>query len=411
MDTFKKISCVIFVFLIIFVSSLPVFSAEADRVALQFGSPYYMFLGFKNPNTDLWSYNGSWSSTDYSSSSPGVGNPSALPTESYLHATLINSVMSTYRDWAYGFCGSIVDDNGQLASFQNDYTYSISFAIRMGFSRAVGTGAIQMDPVYFQDTYELWITNNHPTGRGSYLDPTFDPYGLVPVDGSLFSNFVSSTDFVYTGTGVDRYNNTVDLFDVFYSFAFHIPSFEDAPIAPYSFVSLVAFASLPQGISGTSFQYIGWQSIEGWYDPTGEIADDLESEVDQIIAGQKEAADYALDQEQLANEEALQGALDDANTDDLLLADKFGSGLVSLYNALTYSGTSFSIKLPASGTVPFLNTELWSETEIPIKDYIDNVPSAVWVVVNFILWLCVAFSIIHLVHKIIDWINGHAFKE
>ncbi len=65
----------------------------------------------------------------------------------------------------------------------------------------------------------------------------------------------------------------------------------------------------------------------------------------------------------------------------------FQNALYTLYDGLTNTGTSFSFKFPSSGTVPVLNTVLWPEYDIPLKTWIDNIPSAIKISVRFVFWV------------------------
>lgn len=370
MGKIKKISAVILSCLTIFsVCSFSFFAEPLDITFQQYAQFWRTFDG------------STWSGFQQAVGSSGVTDE--LPFTGNVNPFSNQSVIN----FEYFFGGSILLD-GFLDTIKPGWTYTASFTVRLAFP---------FKKLTFSDdlfSYDLMFCQSSVASPGNYT---------YPVSG-LFETFASDL-----GSQLVSSNDNYHSYDIYLAYVFNVPldySLPDSYTWLFSSLSLVD-PVLYSSISPYTMSLRGF-NLSGTYDPSGA---DASAEVDLIIQGQKDAAQYALDQEQIANEEALQGALDDANTDDLLLSEKFGGGLVNLYNALTYSGTTFSIKLPASGTVPFLNTDLWSETEIPIKEYIDKVPSAVWVVVNFILWFVVAFSIIHLVHKIIDWINGHSFKD
>lgn len=399
MGTFKKISYLIAaIYIIAACVVLPSFAAAEDQVSLNFNSPFYLFQGLKDPNSQL-SYPSNWSfkaNQWYNTSS--TANPSVLPS-SYYRSDFTGSTVNSNADICYGFSGQLVDENGIVDGLHNDYSYEVVFTVIVSVSKNFDN--VDTAPSVFPYDYELWFTYTRPGSSD------FPGLGIIPADDAILPNFNATIDRVETtGNTPESYN----YYQYTYGFVFHVPNAEDFPISPnLSWLNLVTFYtnySGNYGSAGFPFQYVKFQSIQGVYDPTGDSTDDMQNDVDQIIAGQREAAEYALQLEQQASESALEGALDNADTSGLSLTETFGGSLTNLYNAITYTGTAFDIKLPSSGTVPLLNTQLWEDTTIPIKEYIDKVPSIVWVVINFLLWFMVVRAVIKLVHKIIDLIGG-----
>lgn len=98
------------------------------------------------------------------------------------------------------------------------------------------------------------------------------------------------------------------------------------------------------------------------------------------------------------------GSLNSANSTFSAQGD-FSDGFQSLFNAINYTGTDFNFTFPSSGNVPYLG-QLWSSKEIPIKYWIDQLPSGILYSVRFVFWIGVLYTTWYHFKKLVDMIGG-----
>lgn len=132
--------------------------------------------------------------------------------------------------------------------------------------------------------------------------------------------------------------------------------------------------------------------------------------VGQKVEDMSDAIQNKLDELAQQEEKKTQDSADDATKAGDALTDgidlSFTKSLNLLYQSLSYSGTSFNFQLPASGTIPFLNSQLWSTQNIPFKQYLDYVPQPVFVVLRLLLGLGFGLCLVSEIRSIISMING-----
>lgn len=215
---------------------------------------------------------------------------------------------------------------------------------------------------------------------------------------------------------------------------------------PTSFDGYARFISAVQGWGGDLYFTGGSGSGKGYYDLDGSVYDalvvnqlsDLEysidnfsnrnhddlvniqnnlSSIDQSVdgVGQKvddmsDAIQNKLDELAQQEEKKTQDSANDASEAGDALTDgidlSFTESLNLLYQSLSYSGTSFNFQLPASGNIPFLNTQLWNVQDIPFRQYLDYVPQPVFVVLRLLLGLGFGLCLVAEIRSIISMING-----
>lgn len=77
----------------------------------------------------------------------------------------------------------------------------------------------------------------------------------------------------------------------------------------------------------------------------------------------------------------------------------------NLYNALTSTSTSFSFKFPAAHDVPYLG-DLWDEQDIPLRDWIDRLPSLVLSSARLVFWVACLFTVFYHVRALLRMLQG-----
>lgn len=86
--------------------------------------------------------------------------------------------------------------------------------------------------------------------------------------------------------------------------------------------------------------------------------------------------------------------------------DSLKTGLTSLFNSLNYTGTSFSLRFPAAHDVPYLG-DLWDSQRIPLKEWIDQLPSTVLYAARFVFIVGFLLSVLWHVKDLINMIGGN----
>lgn len=135
-----------------------------------------------------------------------------------------------------------------------------------------------------------------------------------------------------------------------------------------------------------------------------EMADQQHQDAEELKEELANQFEQNREDEKRENEEALKSAQENASGSDDLSVSGAENGLKSVFSALSYTGTDFSFTFPAANNVPYFGT-LWNSQEIPLKFYIDNLPSVYIVVIRFLLWIGGILLFIFFVRKLIKIIN------
>lgn len=369
MGTFKKISCLVFIFIFLLLLG---FSAFAEDLSLHFTFPVYLNLYGHSSSSGNWT---SLGSTSYSSFPSEDGSVSPIYHPNY--------------DIEYSSCSVPVADGNDIADvLHNGYSYVLTYFYRYTISISDDVQIVDV-PSDFQ-----FSVSSDPDLISSSTNK------LLIDDGMVYNyNVTTSSDVIEGGSNWVRYLVSV-------SYSFTVPPDDVLPIGQtYRYFNSLAYYYLDDlQVSGQWSITLRTYDFYGVYDPTGGTVD-TPSEVEEIIAGQKEAAQYALEQEQQANQEAYDGAVDQ-DTSVFDLSDLVGS-FTSLYNGLTYTGTDFNFTFPSSGVVPGFGMQLWDQQDIPLKYYIDQIPEPIIIIVRAVFWIFVAICVIRLMYKVLGFINGH----
>lgn len=369
MGTFKKISCLVFISIFLLLLG---FSAFAEDLSLHFTFPVYLNMYEHNSSTGNWTSVGSISYDSF-------------PSES----GYVSPIFNPAYDMGYSSCSvPVADDNDIADVLHNGYSYVLTYFYRYTISIYDNAEVVDL-PSDFQFSVSS--------------DPNLISAGtnkLLIDDGLVYNyNVTSSSDVIESASNYVRYLVSV-------SYSFTVPPDDVLPIGQTYryFNSLIYYYYDDLKATGSWSTSLRTYDFYGVYDPTGGTVD-TPDEVDKIIEGQKEAAQYALEQEQQANQDAYDGAVDQ-DTSVFNLSDLVGS-FTSLYTGLTYTGTDFNFKFPSSGVVPGFDMQLWQEQDIPLKYYIDQIPQPILIIIRAVFWIFVAICVIRMMYKVLGFINGH----
>lgn len=375
----KKITCLIFILLLVLSLFFPAYaddtSSDSDSSAPEEVGPFDFsysnyYLSVRKRNSSLnW---GSWSTLS--------------PTPTELPSSRTYQIVTDYGFTAFETCfaGKLLDKDGNAFNFQFDWAYTFGFSYSM-------TAHEKFNPNDF-DYYLGFLNAGLPSSADVY-----------PVDSSFLPDFASDVQIEVTSVDTSS-SSTNYTYNIYCAYSFHLTSEFPFSIA-YGWVGNFISSEFTAGTSPANTPAISLKYLEmvGRYDPAGQI--DTDSEVDQIIQGQKDAVDYQMAQEELKTGDAASSAAD-VDTSAFSIGN-LADSLSSLYNGVTYTGDDFTFSLPASGVIPFLGVELWGEKEIPLKMYIDMIPTPILIVCRFAFWFFVARVIIKFIYKILDLVNGH----
>ena len=378
----KKIFCVLIVALFV-CSIVPIGSAEV--VSGQLSSWYMGQYYYSSSNTVSNPNNG----TAFATASPSI--------------YLAGVSTSNYNDRTYQIFTSLNYTFGQYNFFQADYLFSGSYVFDFWYWANNTSLAQRQTYMSYLDLDRLSELSIHfYLADNRTLQNALNVLELLPGE-----DLALDTSWENTGDNRATKELTID-------FEFWVPSSVDW--GPFYLIcmidvdSMVDWNSLPstwwsrgyyhQQMSGT-VSYDTEADNPFLPDPGDpeEPVDPGEDIGDAIIAGQ--------DREEQKNQQAVGDALENGEAADSVFdlssfADSFGD----LFDGLNYQGTSFSFKFPASGTVPYLNMQLWTEQEIPFKYWIDQIPAAYMTIVRFVAWFALALAFVGQIRKLIADING-----
>ena len=291
---------------------------------------------------------------------------------------------------SYGFSPSMISNFDSFlgivlpSAFTPEYTYIFN-----GFVGVAGDYQSSSTFIYQPEMYLL----GHP------LPSTYNYYELVKVGGvdtSVIDYGVAS----FTSSTYDNTSHTSTLIGYDFSVTFRMTSQTSISLDSFNFL----FTSSNCSVSGSDLRTFGLYDIGIYYDPTGEI---LQSETDKIIQGQKDAIIYGQEQEQEAaigeGSSAEADAQDEAS--NAFNFTSFSDALSGLVSALGYTGSDFHFYLPAAQNIPYIGS-LWNRQEVPIKQYIDMLPTGLLYIIRFLAWLGLLFSVVRMIRKLIQDING-----
>lgn len=293
-------------------------------------------------------------------------------------------------------------ENNSTLRFDSDYVYYVRFNLNLLSADENGLNNNPNDPFLPLTSHDDFENSIRLTNRLDFYNSS--AFVVTVQDCSVFHQIVQNDEFYPDGNANNdttaKYNHAMtDIVQCVFRL-------EDSYDQQFYWIGY--YMSLSDADGQFAF-YTNMTAIECYYDPTGEVQEDIEDQIGagEIIQGQRDAVDYGLDREEQAN----QGALDDGLENEQGAQSAFALGnlttaLTNLYNSLTYTGTDGTFLFPASGEIPYLG-ELWDEQNIPFKQYIDALPNAVIVIARFVFWLGTAGIIIHTFYRVISYINGH----
>lgn len=339
--------------------------------------------------------------------------------------TLIDfSTTTTYSDESAGSNAVI---NGFIPGNSYDIILSINFAIK------TPNGTLNTD--YNWQAIKQYMLDNLYLGNSNvYVE--YKNYSGPVYSGSYhyLLNTIENLEIKSSSLSVSEsvsINSTTKYFPVSFtcSLFFTVPSDWTASDIPYIHLPLyfvrdyftstnynTFYTSQLSRLVVTGQEYTNGdlpeESSEDTSDPggggSGETSD---NGVSDIVEGQKEAVEHGQDLEQ----SKAQAALEDQNENIGDMQNVFNTRTLAqafrnLYDGLAYDGTDFHFYFPGSGEVPYLEAELWERQEIPFKEAIDNVPSAILVIIRFLAWLGLAYFMFYLFKKILALFTGGSDK-
>lgn len=298
-----------------------------------------------------------------------------------------------------------VDGEGNYITLLPDYTYRLSISMRYYIYNegSVPNGMTQSE--YVSALYDVY---------GDYLydkfrEEAFCPI-VSPVSASVF-DFSEVTDYLCTRTS-QSYGSSASsnhgfgiYLDESYDVVFRTPG--DLRENYFNSVGFVIFITSPSEPGSLTYYFVFSLfsfSYVGVYDPEGEVYDDT---VDQIIQGQKDAIIEGQEREREEVNQAASDASDDGQAEaaSTFNFSSYSDSLTGLISALGYTGTDFHFNFPAAGNIPYVG-DLWSQQEIPLKQFIDSLPPGLLYVLRFLAWLALLFSVVHTIRKLISDLNG-----
>lgn len=368
---FKKIVCVLIVCAFFAAFGLQAAGAESDIVDLDMRQ---VATGYMKTNTgnQILDYKESYE----------------LPTPSF------RSVLYLYGDANYNSSATrlylAAQYNDQFTGtsarhvFQSGYTYVGEFQCRFIYQNA----ASQVKMSYANISSDLWLTDTLKLYNGQ----------------NLSSSSCYQLDSAYYTAVASAYAANIEFQDtVEFQFVFTMPDLETIPNEVFTVCLIPDLRSAMTLGAGdlVTIEYV-LTNLSGYYDPTGEIA---ESETDKIIEAQRETAQWQLDEEARLNQAALDAAMNgvDSSVFDL---SSFATSFSQLFQGMNYQGSDFHFMLPGSGVVPYVGVELWQQSEIPFKTWIDAIPAGIMAVVRFVAWFALAWAFIMRIRALIQDING-----
>ena len=268
----------------------------------------------------------------------------------------------------------------------------------------------------------IYLGSNNPTFSYNSTFPGFTtPHYLI----KDFENYEIRSSSLSVGAPV-TIDSTYVYYPVNFSFdvVFTVPS--DLTASNIQYLSLVLFFNRAMftksntcyfysdysefgmfRISGTEYRS-GIIPEESSEDTSGGGSGDTsDNGVSDIVEGQKEAVEHGQDLEQ----SKAQAELDDQNENLDNMQEVFNTRTLAqafrnLYDGIAYDGSDFHFYFPGSGEVPILEAELWQRQEIPLKEAIDNVPTAILVIIRFLAWLSLGYFMFYIFKKILSLFQG-----
>lgn len=391
----KKILCIM-----LCVSSLAAlcaagsFAAESDKVELlyQSGSGYWARYRI-NAETGAF-----------------IGSGTSYQITSFPFTPISEEVFTSVRNTWYQSLGfQNVDDLPFY--FKPSYTYYFQFDVLIQGRKNKDQYTLPtfVSPVItasnsFQDCVFLSSYNqiNSATSNDSLL-----PVQYPTTDGITYYIDNENVDYyTYPSLNVDN-TDTWNSYGISFYVTFHCS--EDMPLDTYRYfiVRLINGIHMP-AVENPDMITISSMELQAYYDPSGDYAEDIIDETDKIIAGQKEAADYALDREKQENQQAYNDSYSDGQSaaSSLFSADGFNGGFSGLISAISYTGTNFSFNFPALDIPYFSNLKTPSQ-EIPLKYWIDQIPPVFLYALRMLAWIGLVFTIIHWIKKFIALFDGN----
>lgn len=379
----KKIICVLI--LVVFSFSM-VFSVSAEVVSGQLSSWYMGQYHYSSPDTVSSPNNGS----AFATSSPGISLAGV-------------STSPQYNNRTYQIFTSLNYVFGQYNFFPADYLFSGSYVFNFWYWSNNTTLVQRQTYMSYLDLDRLSELSVHfYLADNRTLQNALNVMELLPGEDLAL-------EISWQNTGDNRATKELTI-----DFDFWVPSSVDW--GPFYLICLIDVDSM---VDWNSFPANWWSGAYYHQQMSGTVSYDTEADNpflpdpgdpedpedpgedigDAIIAGQ--------DREEEKNQQAVGDALENGEAAESVFdlssfADSFGD----LFDGLNYQGTSFSFKFPASGTVPYLNMQLWTEQEIPFKYWIDQIPAAYMTIVRFVAWFALALAFVGQIRKLIADING-----
>lgn len=332
-------------------------------------------------------------------------------------------------------CGFTYDPSGTtnpvLLTFQKDCTYEIiiDFEFSIGYSKSIqspgnainwqniktnidsgfyiGYEDNSFDPRSSTISYaglrtvladlpvgDFIITSNLSVDNGTYSFDSYNNYFpceyTATIVFTLNSEYDDTHNFTYLHMPLSFFRTSFNTSNTFY--------FCNTPdMSKFSMIGRVyTDGSLPGDDSSEDTSGSGEISGENSYNG-----------VSDIVEGQKEAVEHGQDLEQSKAQEALNDQNENlSDMQSVFNVTTLGNSFGSLLNGLMYSGSDFHFYLPSTGQIPYLNAELWQQTEIPFKTYIDSIPAPIMAIIRFLAWFALAVFLFHLFKKILSYFRG-----
>lgn len=364
----KKIGCVLIVCLLTALCAVQAFADDvfANYETISLTSPFWWY-GFYTSDGGALAVSGSRNSNSVSVLLPGsesVGLP--------LLKTSYSMRVSDPTFWSV------------------DYSYVFSFDFVIAFNSGI-VGESGTVP-----SGQSFSTNSFGLSQGTYWWNTSQNFNkrLLSDISSYFDFRYSSEPFTHNSTYVGRIQHYTIVFKM-----------DQLPNDLFSLAYLTSFSefNIP---SRQNYIFFGNWGMTALYDPEGNITVDS-SDVDDIVQGQLDAVDYGLQQELDQTNQAASDASDDGQAEaaSTFNFSSYSDSLTGLISALGYTGTDFHFNFPAAGNIPYVG-DLWSQQEIPLKQFIDSLPPGLLYVLRFLAWLALLFSVVHTIRKLISDLNG-----